>query len=239
MALVLRSARRALVTETCLFSATRPTRVYSSKSTRQKLASSAYTDQTSSFSQATHETPSDLTRPQREALEAALRVDQAGEVAANYIYMGQIAVLGRDPRLGPLIQDMWDQEKKHLAVMNALQTQHRVQPTLLHGVAQVAGWGLGAATALMGKEAAMACTEAVETVIGEHYDDQLSDLDKVKSEHPSLPLLKSVIREFRDDELEHLDTAVEHHSQRAPAHALLTAVVEAGCKVAIELCKRV
>ncbi|QRV99902.1 ubiquinone biosynthesis monooxygenase COQ7 [Ceratobasidium sp. AG-Ba] len=239
MALILRSPRRALVIEACLLSATRPTRSYSSKSTRQKLASSAYTDQTSLFSQATHETPSDLTRPQREALEAALRVDQAGEVAANYIYMGQIAVLGRDPRLGPLIQDMWDQEKKHLAVMNALQTQHRVQPTLLHGVAQVAGWGLGAATALMGKEAAMACTEAVETVIGEHYDDQLSDLDKVKSEHPSLPLLKSVIREFRDDELEHLDTAVEHHSQRAPAHALLTAVVEAGCKVAIELCKRV
>lgn len=68
---------------------------------------------------------------------------------------------------------MWDQEKKHLSVMNALQAQHRVQPTLLHGVAQVAGWGLGAVTALMGKEAAMACTEAVETVIGEHYDESV------------------------------------------------------------------
>lgn len=203
------------------------------------LPSSAYTDQKSVVSPATHETPRDLTRPQREALEAALRVDQAGEVAANFIYMGQIAVLGRDPRVGLLIQEMWDQEKKHLTVMNALQTQHHVRPTLLRGVAQVAGWGLGAATALMGREAAMACTEAVETVIGEHYDDQLSDLDKLRSEHPSIPLLKSVIREFRDDELEHLDTAVQHHSQRAPAHALLTAVVEAGCKVAIELCKRV
>ncbi|KAG8746897.1 hypothetical protein FRC10_003068 [Ceratobasidium sp. 414] len=239
MALLLRSLRKPLAIEGCSLYATRPARVYFSGSTHQDLASSAYTDQKPPFSPATHETPADLTRPEREALEAALRVDQAGEVAANYIYMGQVAVLGRDPRVGPLIQDMWDQEKKHLAVMNALQTQHRVQPTLLHGVAQIAGWGLGAATALMGKEAAMACTEAVETVIGEHYDDQLSDLDKLKTKHPSIPLLKSVIREFRDDELEHLDTAVEHHSQRAPAHALLTAVVEAGCKVAIELCKRV
>lgn len=66
---------------------------------------------------------------------------------------------------------MWDQEKKHLEVMNRLQVQHGVRPTVLWEVAKVAGWGLGAVTALMGKEAAMACTEAVETVIGEHYDE--------------------------------------------------------------------
>ncbi|CAE6475498.1 unnamed protein product [Rhizoctonia solani] len=209
-----------------------------SASSSPNLASSAYV-RAQAPSPATHETPSDLTRPQREGLEAALRVDQAGEVAANYIYMGQMAVLGSDPKVGGLIQNMWDQEKRHLSVMNALQAQHRVKPTILHPLAQVGGWSLGAVTALMGREAAMACTEAVETVIGEHYDDQLAELDGLKTKHPSIPLLKSVIEEFRDDELEHLDTAVEHHSQRAPAHALLTAVVEAGCKVAIELCKKV
>jgi len=68
-------------------------------------------------------------------------------------------------------QEMWDQEKKHLYVMNKLQVQHRVRPTLLNSVVQVAGFGLGAITALMGPEAAMACTEAVETVIGEHYNE--------------------------------------------------------------------
>ncbi len=151
---------------------------------------------------------------------------------------------------------MWDQEKKHLSVMNKLQLQHRVRPTILWQVAKVAGFGLGALTALMGKEAAMACTEAVETVIGEHYDEcvnslrrlcrnidrmtcsQLKELNEMKSSHPSISLLKDVIREFRDDELEHLDTAVEYHSQRAPAHALLSTVVGGGCKMAIELCKR-
>ena len=56
-------------------------------------------------------------------------------------------------------------------VMNKLQVQHRVRPTLLNNVVQVAGFGLGAITALMGPEAAMACTEAVETVIGEHYNE--------------------------------------------------------------------
>ena len=69
------------------------------------------------------------------------------------------------------MQDMWDQEKKHLDVMNKLQIQYRVRPTILSDVARAGGFILGAATALMSKEAAMACTEAVETVIGEHYDE--------------------------------------------------------------------
>jgi len=146
--------------------------------------------------------------------------------------------LGKDPKTGPLIQEMWDQEKKHLAVMNKLQVQHRVRPTILSEVAKVAGFGLGVATALMGREAAMACTEAVETVIGEHYDDQLKEMETLPQDHPSIPVLQDVIREFRDDELEHQDIAVENFSQRAPGHALLSSMVGAGCKVAIELCKR-
>ena len=152
---------------------------------------------------------------------------------------------------------MWEQEKKHLIVMDKLQAQHSIRPTLLSDVAKVAGFALGAATALMGKEAAMACTEAVETVIGEHYDEfvlsrrlfnrnranklysQLKDLNSLSTQHPSILLLKDVIKEFRDDELEHLDIAVDNFSQCAPAHALLSSVVGAGCKVAIEVCKRI
>ncbi len=68
---------------------------------------------------------------------------------------------------------------------------------------------------------------------------QLRDLEPLESLHESLPLFRDIIREFRDDELEHLDTAVDHHSQRAPAHALLTTVIEAGCQAAIYLCKRI
>lgn len=66
---------------------------------------------------------------------------------------------------------------------------------------------------------------------------QLKDLEGFA--HPSIVLLRDVIREFRDDELEHLDTAVEHNAQRAPAHAFLSSVVGMGCKAAIALCKRI
>ncbi|KAJ8583545.1 COQ7-domain-containing protein [Rhizopogon salebrosus TDB-379] len=200
-------------------------------------ASTFYTDPSKDQEPGVSTSP-DISLEQREILDNALRVDQAGEIAANWIYRGQITILGSDSRVGPLIQEMWDQEKRHLEVMDKLQLQHQVRPTILSDVAKAAGFALGAATALMGKEAAMACTEAVETVIGEHYDDQLKDFESLPSSHPSIPLLRDVVREFRDDELEHLDTAVEHHAQRAPAHALLSTVIGGGCKVAIELCKR-
>ncbi|KAM5535563.1 hypothetical protein V8D89_010730 [Ganoderma adspersum] len=202
------------------------------------FASTAYTNPPLANDPAVTTSPKRISPNLRHDLESALRVDQAGELAANYIYMGQHHVLGRDPVTGPLIQEMWDQEKKHLAVMNKLQIQHHVRPTILWELARFGGYGLGAVTALMGNEAAMACTEAVETVIGEHYDDQLKAFEGLPADHPSVPLLKDVIREFRDDELEHLDIAVENDSQKAPAHALLSTVVGTGCKVAIELCKR-
>lgn len=203
------------------------------------IPSRMYTDPIHAAQPAVTTTPLEcLTPEQRDVLDHSLRVDQAGEVAANWIYKGQLLVLGHDRQAGPLIQEMWDQEKKHLLVMDKLQLQHRIRPTALSEVAKIAGFGLGAVTALMGKEAAMACTEAVETVIGEHYDDQLKEIESLPQDHPSIPLLKDIIREFRDDELEHLDTAVEQFSQRAPAHALLSSVVGAGCQVAIKLCKR-
>ncbi|KEI40405.1 uncharacterized protein L969DRAFT_87054 [Mixia osmundae IAM 14324] len=188
---------------------------------------------------ATTGTPADLTRAQRRIIERIIRVDQAGELGANWIYRGQLAVLGRNKSLAELIQHMWDQEKKHIQTFDKVILQHGVRPTALYPFWKLAGWSLGAGTALMGREAAMACTEAVETVIGEHYNDQLTALSKVPHDHPSIPLLAKILAEFRDDELEHLDTAVENDSQKAPAHALLSAIIAGGCRVAIAASERI
>ncbi|CAG8765270.1 14120_t:CDS:2, partial [Dentiscutata heterogama] len=108
--------------------------------------------------------------------------------------------------------EMWDQEKHHLRTFDEMIPRYRVRPTLLRPVWEAAGFILGVSTALMGKEAAMACTEAVETVIGEHYNDQLRDLLHI--ENVDVEDLKKIIKEFRDDELHHLDTAVDYESQK-------------------------
>jgi len=82
------------------FSSMRP-RLVRALSTR---ASAVYADPANAHVPALASTPPGLTHRQRAILESALRVDHAGEIAANYIYKGQMAVLGRHPTVGPLIQ---------------------------------------------------------------------------------------------------------------------------------------
>ncbi|KAI9005343.1 ubiquinone biosynthesis protein Coq7, partial [Gaertneriomyces semiglobifer] len=177
-----------------------------------------------------------LTKEQKDFIASMLRVDHAGELGANWIYKGQLAVLGKDPHLNSVIQHMWDQEKVHLKAFDDILGDNRVRPTALRPLWEAAGYALGAGTALIGKEAAMACTEAVETVIGQHYNDQLRELLKI--DHPEVHKLREVIKRFRDEELEHLDTAVDHDAQKAPAYPGLTAAIQQGCKVAIWIAAR-
>lgn len=70
-------------------------------------------------------------------------MDHAGELGADRIYAGQMAVLGRTAE-GPLIQHMWDQEKKHRAKFEELINEYRVRPTAMTPIWNVAGFVLGA-----------------------------------------------------------------------------------------------
>jgi ubiquinone biosynthesis monooxygenase Coq7 len=162
-----------------------------------------------------------------------LRVNQAGEYGATRIYAGQLAVLRRSSPASKLIARMDGQERRHLERFNALMAQRRVRPTVLQPVWDVAGFALGAATALMSEEAAMACTDAVETEIDRHYGRQLEELGDDD------PELAADIKEFRAEEVEHRDSAREAGAERAFGYPLLTAAVRAGCRLAIGLSKRI
>ncbi|ODV88610.1 hypothetical protein CANCADRAFT_3255 [Tortispora caseinolytica NRRL Y-17796] len=168
-----------------------------------------------------------------------IRVDQSGELAADLIYKGQYAVLTRTrPELEPLLKHMWEQEIHHRKTFNALQNEYRVRPSLLTDLWKVAALTLGVGTALMGKEAAMACTEAVETVIGGHYQDQLRMLESCP-DTDDIKKLRKVVKQFRDEELEHLDIAVENDSAEARPYWLLTETIKTGCRAAIWVASRI
>ena len=162
-----------------------------------------------------------------------LRVDQAGEYGATRIYAGQLAVLRRNCPEARLVARMAAQEQRHLKRFNALMAERRVRPTALQPLWNVAGFALGAATALMSEEAALACTDAVETEIDRHYSQQLADLGDDD------PELAADIEEFRAEELEHRDSARAAGAANALGYPLLTAAIRASCRVAIELSKRV
>jgi ubiquinone biosynthesis monooxygenase Coq7 len=171
-----------------------------------------------------------------ERVAQMLRVDHAGELAAGAIYRGQRAVLRASPGAGRAlaqISDMEAQEDEHLARFDAILTQRRVRPSLLAPLWRAAGFGLGAATALIGERAAHACTEAVETVIEGHYAAQIVEIA------PSEPVLAAELSRFRDDELAHRDIAIAEGARQAPAYPVLAAVIRAGCRAAIRIAEKV
>ena len=162
-----------------------------------------------------------------------LRVDQAGEYGATRIYAGQLAVMGDRAPHAAEIAAMATQEAEHRARFDALIAARGVRPTALQPLWNVAGYALGAATALIGPEAAMACTAAIETEIERHYSAQLDELGDDD------PELAATIAEFRDDEREHHATALAAGAERAPAYPLLAGAIRLGCRMAIRLSERV
>ena len=171
--------------------------------------------------------------PDRGALIARmLRVDHAGEYGARRIYEGQIAVLGRGPGTAA-IRHMYRQELAHLKRFEALLVERRVRPSALYPLWHVAGFALGATTALLGKHAAMACTVAVEEVINDHYAAQAAKLDTDEAD------LKATIETFRQEECEHRDTALDQGAEQAPGYAPMSAAIKAGARLAIWLAERI
>ncbi|PSK42294.1 5-demethoxyubiquinone hydroxylase, mitochondrial [Elsinoe australis] len=189
-----------------------------------------------------------LSPEHRKFLDSALRVNHAGELAAVRIYNAQTPpVVKAHPHLRPLMKHMYDQEAGHFKKFNELLAKHRIRPTVMYPVWQVAATALGWTTAIMGREAAMACTEAVETEIGEHYNGQVREfLSWVKQmeergEEPGEELTELIkdIRRIRDEELEHLDHAVEHDAKEAQPYEVLTNVIRGGCRAAIWITEKV
>jgi 3-demethoxyubiquinol 3-hydroxylase len=174
--------------------------------------------------------PGDL--PPDAEIESMIRVDHAGEYGATRIYDGQLAVLGRG-RARDAIRRMAEQEQRHLATFERLMRSRRARPTVLSPLWDAAGYALGAATALLGERAAMACTVAVEEVIDEHYASQAERLGDAD------PELAAAIVQFRADELAHRDTALEHGATEALGYDLLSAAIKTGSRLAIWLSTRI
>lgn len=171
--------------------------------------------------------------PDHETLVARMiRVDHAGEYGAKRIYDGQLAVLGKS-REASVIREMAEQEKLHLAAFEKLIVERRVRPTFLHPLWHLTGFALGAATALLGERAAMACTVAVEEVIDEHYARQAALLGADEA------ALKETVEKFRADEVEHKEIGLEHGAEAAPGYHLLTGAIKVASHLAIWLSTRI
>ena len=174
------------------------------------------------------------TATQRErAIKRMIRVNQAGEFGAKRIYAGQLAVMGDRTPAARSIAHMAEQEERHLNAFDKMMAERGVRPTALHPIWSAAGFTLGAVSAAVSPEAAMACTVAVETEIDRHYSEQLAEIGE------SDPELSAMIADFQADEQEHKATALAEGAERAPAYPLMSALVRMGCRTAIAVSKHI
>jgi len=179
--------------------------------------------------------PGTINNPGR--VEEMIRVDHAGEYGAVQIYRGQRAVFSRLPhksRIAGQLKHMEADEQHHLDTFDRLLMERGVRPTALGPVWNIAGYGLGVMTALMGERAAHACTEAVESVIEGHYADQVEELEPMNE-----PELSQTFERFREEEVAHKDTAVEEGAKDAFGYPLLSAAIRTGCRLAIKVTEKV
>lgn len=167
-------------------------------------------------------------------VEQMIRVNHAGEYGARRIYQGQLAVLGKDPETRELLEHMAEQEDVHLKYFEDQIVDRQIRPTIFQPVWHVAGYALGYITAKMGRRAAMACTVAVESVISDHYQEQLDTLAENKDEKD----LMSHIKKFKEEEEEHHDIGVENEAELAKGYGVLSGAIKLGSKAAIFIAKR-
>jgi ubiquinone biosynthesis monooxygenase Coq7 len=216
-----------------------------SRASNKRLSSSF------NFTKRSYVSVSSEEREKRHVVDEMLRVDQAGEAAAVQIYAGQMWVLKGSKTAHDVLSHMKEGEVKHLESVERLMSTRRSRPSLLLPVWRAAGFALGAATALLGKNAAMACTVAVETAISEHYNSQIRELLKrgmtaeakptasADDKESSDAALLRMMSKHRDEELEHHDKAITMGAENAPFYSTLTGGIKAGCAAAIVVAKRV
>jgi len=179
-----------------------------------------------------------MSHASQKRLAEMIRVDHAGEHGAVRIYDGQLAIFGKVKgmeKTADLIRHMAEQEQEHLNHFDKLIVERQVRPTALGAFWDIAGFTLGAATALMGEKAAMACTAAVETEIDAHYAAQFEELAASGADDD----LQKTIEKFRADEAEHKQTALDEGASEAPGYELMTKIIRFGCRTAISVSEKI
>jgi ubiquinone biosynthesis monooxygenase Coq7 len=171
-------------------------------------------------------------------LDEALRVDHAGELAAIHIYTAQSKVFEAMNRadLSAYFGEKAAEEQVHHDQFCEWMRVQKTRPTLMTPLWRLMATGLGGATALMGERAAHVCTEAVENVIEQHYDDQINAM---KNSHPEWT---DKITPFRDDERRHRDEAVQKGGleKTLPPHLqALRFMITKGCQAAIKISEKI
>lgn len=149
-----------------------------------------------------------------------LKVNHAGEFGAIRIYGAQLAVARRFfPAIVPALDDMREDEIRHCRLFRDAMPERETWPCRVMALWSLGGYVLGLLTALGGPNLVWICTEAVESTVHRHLEDQLAFL---RTRDPSLHAL---IASIQEEELAHLREAEHNQTRRGPARIILLPVI--------------
>lgn len=138
-----------------------------------------------------------------------LRVNHGGEHGAINIYSVQIvAARLRAPDLLPFLQQALEHERSHRRQFRELMPARQGKPCRMMWIWGVGGAVLGLVTGVLGREAILTCTEAVETTVHRHLDDQIRWADGRD------PEMHRVISDICREEAGHIEWAIGNRRGR-------------------------
>lgn len=167
-------------------------------------------------------------------IQEIIQVDHAGEFGAQQIYKAQIK-FSQNKATKTILREMLEQELEHLEYFVDEIKSASGRPTILLPIWRIFGYGLGAATGIMGHKYTMLATEAVEEVIVNHYQEQINYL---KIHDANSPMLTK-IQKFQQDEAAHIKIAIDSEYSNSISLRMMKQMIKVICHSAIYLSKKI
>ena len=152
----------------------------------------------------------ELTPAERAHVAGLMRVNNAGEVAAQGLYRGQ-ALTARDGRVGESMREAAAEENEHLHWCQRRLDELGARRSLLDGVWYWGSFAIGALAGAAGDRLSLGFVEETEQQVSRHLERHLGRLphDDRRS--------RAILEAMRADELRHAENAAKAGAANLPA----------------------
>jgi len=175
-----------------------------------------------------------MNKKNNEKIDEILRVNHAGEFGAQVIYKSQIK-FSKDKNLKKELKRISDEEMVHFKYFDEEILKNRTRPTVMQPIWKIGGYVLGAVSSILGEKYVHACTEAVESTIVDHYNEQIEFLKKAKIKND----LKINIQKFCDEEKGHKENSTRKIDSTDKGLMVFKGLTKIATKAAIKISKQI
>jgi len=152
----------------------------------------------------------ELSPAERREAAALMRVNHAGEVAAQALYHGQ-ALAARSRQTQALLLRSASEESDHLAWCEERLAELGARPSLLNPVWYAGSFAIGALAAVFGDRASLGFVAETERQVEGHLDSHLGRLP------PADVRSRAILQAMREDEAQHAAHARQAGAARLPS----------------------